>query len=261
MLRDVVVIDEDKCDGCELCITSCAEGALQMVDGKAKLVSDVYCDGLGVCIGECPQDAITVEKREAEVFDETAVEEHLTKLEKQKPPVIPVPVPHHAEAHSCPGSMMRTMDRPVSAATTGSKHQPMQSELKSWPIQLHLLNSNAPFLQNADILLAADCVPFAYPDFHNRFMQGRVLAIGCPKLDDVNPYIDKLAHIFAHSNIKSLTVVHMEVPCCNGIVQIAQQAMGMVGAQFPVTDVMIGIQGGIVYEQEIPAAAVMAKGA
>jgi len=198
--RKIVQIDQDKCDGCGLCVPSCAEGAIQVIAGKARLVSDVYCDGLGACLGECPQGAITIVEREAEAFDEQAAHRH-------GPP-----------------------DEEPSA-------------LGNWPLQLHLVPPTAPHLRDADLLLVADCVPFALADFHGRFLRGRPVVIGCPKLDDGEAYVAKLVSILTLSSIRSLTVLHMEVPCCQGLVRIAQTALAAAGAQVRLDDVTISIRG------------------
>lgn len=230
MRRNIILIDEEKCNGCGLCAKACAEGAIAIVDGKAKLVSEIYCDGLGACIGECPEGALTIEEREAEDFDEEAVEEHLKELAEEEEKELPC---------GCPGTMARQIKR-------GShKHQEieLQSELTNWPIQLRLISPNVPALKGADILLAADCVPFALADFHPRFVSGRTVTIGCPKLDDAKYYVEKLTDIIKTAKPKSLTVVHMEVPCCSGLTMIAERAIQSAGIDLPVQDVTIGISG------------------
>jgi len=209
VVRKIVRIDEEKCTGCGLCIPACAEGALKIVNGKAKLISDKYCDGLGACIGECPQGAITIEERETEDFDEEAVEEHL-KGER------PVPAAHPAKN---------------------------ESMLSQWPIQLALLPPNAPFFENADLLIAADCVPFTYANFHSDFLRNRKLVVGCPKLDDVKFYKEKLTEIFRRSNIRSVTVVNMEVPCCFGLYHLVKEALDSSGKSAPLKQETISIRG------------------
>ena len=233
VLRNIVQIDEKKCNGCGICIPSCAEGALQIVDGKARLVKDVYCDGLGACLGECPQGAITIIQREAEEFDEKAAEEHVKNI-KEIPEV-------SAPAMSCPSTQVmqfKTEGKP--AAETSLK---MESRLSTWPIQLKLLPPQAPFLKNADLLIAADCVPFAYADFHEDMLKNRVLAMGCPKIDDVSLYRNKLAAIFRTADIKSVTIVNMEVPCCFGLKRIVEEAMELSGRQIPLKQETISIKG------------------
>jgi Pyruvate/2-oxoacid:ferredoxin oxidoreductase delta subunit len=240
--RKIVQIDEEKCNGCGECVPSCAEGAIQIVDGKAKLVSDVYCDGLGACLGTCPEDAIAVIEREAPEFDEEAALRHVEKLKTPAP----------AAAHGgCPGMAVRNLQPglPISGmpqrAASGGGDPPggAASALGNWPIQLHLVPPNAPFLGNCDLLLVADCVPFAYADFHRRLLQGRPVVIGCPKLDDGQLYVEKLAAMLKESSIRSVTVVHMEVPCCTGLVRIAEAAIEASGCGVPLEDVTISIRG------------------
>lgn len=236
--RSIVKIDEEKCTGCGLCIPACAEGALKILDGKAKLVSDKYCDGLGACLGECPQGAITIEKREAEEFDEEAAEEHL----KRKPSV---PTVHHAHPthQPCPSAQVMHFERNRTEKETVKTPGEMESTLTQWPVQLTLLPTNAPFLQNADLLIAADCVPFAYANFHNDFMRDRKLVVGCPKLDDAEFYKKKLTEIFKRSNIKSVIVVNMEVPCCFGLYHLVKEAIDSSGKTIPLRQETISIKG------------------
>ena len=233
VIRNIVQIDEKKCNGCGLCIPSCAEGAIQIVDGKARLVKDVYCDGLGACLGKCPQDAITIIQREAEEFDEEAAEEHVKNI--QSAPAADAPV------MSCPSTRaMQLKTEDEQAADIGVKRE---SRLSTWPVQLKLLPPHAPFLKNADLLIAADCVPFAYADFHEDMLKDRVLAVGCPKLDDVSLYRNKLAAIFRTADIKSVTVVNMEVPCCFGLKRVVEEAMELSGRQVPLSQVTINVKG------------------
>ena len=235
VLRNIVRIDEKKCNGCGLCIPACAEGALQIVDGKARLVKDVYCDGLGACLGECPQDAITIIQREAEEFDQKAAEEHMKNSQ-------PVPAVHHTHL-ACPSAkaMQLEIEPKEKAATKPSEKR--QSRISNWLYQLKLLPPNAPFFENADLVIAADCVPFAYADFHEDMLKNRTLAIGCPKLDDVNLYRSKLAEIFRTSNIRSVTVVNMEVPCCFGLTRLVQEALELSGKNVPLRQETISIKG------------------
>ena len=233
VVRNIVQIDEKKCNGCGLCIPSCAEGALQIVDGKARLVKDVYCDGLGACLGECPQDAITIIQREAEEFDEKAAEEHVKSTRET--------AAHAAPVMSCPSTramQFNTEEKPVADASIKR-----ECRLSTWPVQLKLLPPNAPFLKKADLLIAADCVPFAYADFHEDMLKNRVLAVGCPKLDDVSLYRNKLAAIFRTADIKSVTVVNMEVPCCFGLKRVVQEAMELSGKHVPLRQETISIKG------------------
>ena len=252
MVRKIIEIDEEKCNGCGECVTACAEGAIAIIDAKAKLISDVYCDGLGACLGECPEGALTMTEREAVPFDEAAVEEHLKKSEAR--PQTP---------HACPGSAARQLSRPVPAPETDAAGPggPVASQLGNWPVQLALLNPGTPYLQGADLLFVADCVPFALPDFHSKFLSGKALAIGCPKLDDPSLYVDKLAQILGAAAVNSLTVVHMEVPCCSGLTRIASAALASAGREVPASDVTVSIQGEVLEEQEIVPQALGGAGA
>ena len=238
VLRSVVRIDEEKCTGCGLCILACAEGALRIVDGKAKLISDNYCDGLGACIGECPEGAIIIEKREAEEFDEEAVEKHLK--EEQSVPAVHHVHPIHV---SCPSAQVMHFERNLTEKETVNIPEKRESMLSQWPVQLTLLPPNAPFFENADLLIAADCVPFAYANFHNDFLRGRTLVIGCPKLDDAEFYKEKLTEIFKRSNIRSVTVVNMEVPCCFGLYRLVKEALNSSGKVIPLKQETISIKG------------------
>lgn len=244
-VREVIQIDEDKCDGCGLCVPACAEGAIQIVDGKAKLISDSYCDGLGDCIGECPQDAITTVEREAADFNEIAVERHLAQLEKEK---------HQNERPSspppaCPGSRMQALRTGPGPKPAENPAESVQSQLGHWPVQLMLVPPGAPFLRNADILICADCVPFAVPDFHSRYLAGKAVLVACPKLDDLPFYREKLKAIFEQAAPGSITVLKMEVPCCTGIAIAAQEARDFACPDVPFKVETIGIRGGSVTEQ------------
>ncbi len=241
--RKIIRIDEDKCDGCGICADACHEGAIQIINGKAKLVKESYCDGLGDCIGPCPQDAITIEERYADEYDEVAVQKHLEERDSastEKKPIV----------CSCPGSAVRDLSHHAEAMeTTGSDNVP--SSLSTWPVQITLVPPNAPFLKDSNLLIAADCVPFAFPDFHNRFIKGRVALVGCPKLDDATYYTYKLTEIFKVNDIKSVTVVYMEVPCCNGLVQLVHKALIQSGKQIPLSFLKIGIKGDILDEMNL----------
>jgi len=261
-VRNIIEIDEELCDGCGECVPSCAEGALQIIDGKARLVSDVLCDGLGACLGECPTGALKVIQRDAPEFDEVAVEAHLGKPAPVRPHAAP-PVASISPAatmaamsrgtgghQGCPGSAVRVfplIDRtpvaappPFSAAVNGSK-------LRQWPVQLHLTPPTAPFFQDRDVLLAADCVPVAVADFHQSFLDGRGLAIACPKLDQhLDVYVAKLAAMIDQAHIRSLTVAIMEVPCCGGLLRLAEQAQASASRKIPIRLVKIGIRGDII---------------
>ena len=243
MLRKIVKIDQEKCDGCGLCVPSCAEGAIRMINGKAVLSADNLCDGLGACLGECPRDAITVEEREADEFDEVEVEKHLAAQGKPAPAHAPQPAAHQ-HGGGCPGSRAMSFERPQETATavaTGSR----QSQLAQWPVQLTLVSTTAPYFQDADLLITADCVPVAYAGYHEDFLKGKAVVMGCPKLDDNNFYQQKLTELFSKSDVKSITVLKMEVPCCGGIAVAARQALAASGKQIPYREVTIGIKGEI----------------
>ena len=247
--RKVVRIDEEKCTGCGLCIPNCAEGALQIVDGKAKLITDKFCDGLGACLGHCPEDAITVIEREAEEFDEKAVEAFLHKQKETQPQSKPQPAPVFA---GCPSS--RAMHFKVSESKTESiSTTSAVSQLTQWPVQLKLVPINAPYFQDADLLIAADCVPFAYANLHQDFLKGKAVVVGCPKLDDIQLYKEKLAEIFKTNSIKSITVPYMEVPCCFGLVKVTEDAIAASDKNIPLKKIKIGIRGDIKPEEEVKA--------
>ncbi len=246
MERDIVLIDEEKCDGCGLCVDACAEGAIQLIDGKARLVSESYCDGLGACLGECPQDAITIEKREANAFDPEAVERHLAG--KEDKPAADAAESKHSLACGCPGSATQRIDR---AQGVGVGSGPVPSLLGNWPVQIRLVPVTAPYLENSRLLIAADCVPFAFGDFHRKFLDGRVLLIGCPKLDDADLYRQKLSEIFEKNSIKSIEVAYMEVPCCFGLVRLVSDALKDSGKKIPVVLTRVGIRGEILESKSL----------
>lgn len=242
MLRKIMTIDEEKCNGCGACIPSCAEGAIQIIDGKARLIADRYCDGLGACLGECPQGAITIIEREAEDFDEGAVERHLAQP-RVAAGVCPSAAFAHSVAHGCPSAAVRRFEKRDGAALKTSAAS--ESALSQWPIQLTLVPPTAPFLQGADVLLAAHCVPFAYAGFHQHFLRDHALLIACPKLDDFQAHVAKLTQILRQADVKSLTVAHMEVPCCSGLAYMARQAIALSGKDIPLEEVVIGIGGDV----------------
>jgi len=268
--RKIIKIEEDKCNGCGLCIPNCPEGALQIIDGKARLVSDLFCDGLGACIGHCPQGAIAIEERDAEKYSEKKVMENIVKQGKN------TIIAHlnHLKEHKEFGYLKDGMDylvtkgirvRPSdlmnapcvsSSSCPGSKmSQKMPgdnqksdgitpfSRLGTWPVQLKLVPAFAPFLNGADILIAADCVPFAYAGFHEDLLKGKILLVGCPKLDDIAYYREKISQIVANNDIKSITCAHMEVPCCFGLLPVIKEAIAKSGKEIPFIDVNISIKG------------------
>lgn len=242
-IRNIVKIDEEKCNGCGQCATACAEGAIQIVDGKARLISDSYCDGLGACLGHCPEDAITVEPREATEFDEAAVKQHLA-LQKEA-----------ASAFTCPGLAAHQFEPAAPAEQAGDDGGAnVPSQLTHWPVQLKLISPTAQCFADADVLLAADCVPVAMGDFHQRFLKGRSVLLGCPKLDDASLYVEKLAEILRANNIRSLTVVHMEVPCCSGLTRIAREAIQRSGKDMGFEDVTISIRGDVIHRESTQVA-------
>lgn len=257
MLREIVNIDQEKCDGCGLCVPSCHEGAIRLVGGKARLVSDVYCDGLGACLGHCPRGAITIERRDVAAFDEAAVQQHLQTLAVGVPTVTlplhmhtPPPPPvrqsaPRAAAHAggCPGSRMQQIERPPNTMTADAVGTTCASELTHWPVQLALLPPHAPALRGARLLIAADCVPFAYADFHRTLLKGRAVVVGCPKLDDVEAYVEKLAAIIQSNGLQEIVVARMEVPCCRGIVGAALAARQQAETPVPISEVIVSVSG------------------
>ncbi|HJV76891.1 MAG TPA: 4Fe-4S dicluster domain-containing protein [Paludibacter sp.] len=296
MKRTIIKIDEELCNGCEACVQGCHEGALQMIDGKARMVSELFCDGLGACIGDCPVGAIELEEREAEPYDEIATIErmipkgektiiaHLKHLKEHgeidylkqgvgylrandilidfaqvhnhggagcaTKPV--APAPQHNHGGGCPGSREMSF---TPAAESGFKmaaatNAETPSQLRQWPVQLHLLNPEAGYFKGADVVLAADCVAFSFADFHNRFLAGKILAIACPKLDsNKESYVEKLKNMIVYSAINTLTVVIMEVPCCGGLLALAQKAIAEAGRKIPVKLVVIGTRGDVLKEE------------
>jgi ferredoxin len=299
MKRTIIKIDEELCNGCEACVTGCHEGALQMIDGKARMVSELFCDGLGACIGDCPVGAITLEEREAEPYDEIATIErmipkgektiiaHLKHLKdhgevdylKQGVGYLrangimidfaqvhnhggagcaskPVTTPQTEHSHAgggCPGSreMSFAPSKPVVASfKMAPVTEETPSQLRQWPVQLHLLNPEAAYFSGADVVLAADCVAFSIADFHNRFLAGKTLAIACPKLDsNQESYVEKLKNMIIYSSINTLTVIIMEVPCCGGLLRLAQKAIAEAGRKVPVKLVVVGVRGDVLKEE------------
>jgi len=244
-LRKIIEIDEELCDGCGQCVPSCAEGSLQIVDGKAKMVSDNLCDGLGACLGECPTGALKIVEREADEFDEEAVEKYLAEkeAEKQKEPTM--------LACGCPSTNIETF-APASSckeANIPASFQDEESALSHWPVQIRLVPATATFLKGADLLVLADCCGIAIPTLHRDLLKGRVVMIGCPKFDDVEEYIDKFTDIFKTADINSVTAVVMEVPCCSGLPMIVKKGMEAAGKVIPIEEVVISTRGKILKQQ------------
>ncbi len=240
MKRKIVLIDQVKCNGCGECVPSCAEGAIQIINGKAVLSADNLCDGLGACLGNCPQNAITIIQRDAEPFHETVTAKALK--ESGQAAGGQNLRPHAHENRGCPGAKSITL---APAAPVGEDHSRRKSQLGQWPVQLTLVPAGAPYFQDADLLITADCVPLAYPDYHRDFLAGKAVAIGCPKQPDAGDYVRKLTDVFRRSTIKSVTVLRMEVPCCGGIVAAAKEALAGCGKEIPLKVVTIGISGDI----------------
>jgi ferredoxin len=238
--RQIIRIDQDKCDGCGLCVPSCAEGAIRIVDGKAQLLEDKFCDGLGACLGECPQGALTVETRDADEFEGPAP--------GAPHPDAPAPAPAPAEeVFVCPGSRMQQFKRDTEVKVPGAA----TSALSHWPIKLRLVTPKAPFLKGASLLVAADCAPFAAGDFHSRYLEGKAMVCGCPKFDDVPEHVAKLTAILKENDIQEISIVNMEVPCCFGLVQIVRQALEASGKSLPVTICTLGTAGQVLQQQKI----------
>jgi ferredoxin len=302
MKRDIVFIDEEKCNGCGQCVPNCHEGALQIIDNKARLISDLFCDGLGACIGHCPEEAISIEQREAEPYDERKVMEimvskgentiiahlrHLKdhgereflkqgidylkernvkidltefeeKLSEMKEIIdelfgskTPSGIPHSGHDGGCPGSKAMVFDIDMEKVEESAKSQTMEvkSELRQWPVQLHLLNPQASYFKNADVVLTADCVAYSMSDFHRKYLKGHSLAIACPKLDtNMENYVSKLTSMIRDAQINTLTVLRMEVPCCGGLVQMAQKAAQNAKRKVPIREIVVGIKGDILSE-------------
>jgi Fe-S-cluster-containing hydrogenase component 2 len=247
VIRKIIQIDEAKCDGCGQCVLSCAEGALEIVEGKAKVLSDNLCDGLGACIGECPQGALEIIEREAEEFDETAVEEHLDAKQGE------ATKPAEAPPGGCPSTRLQVF---VSSEACQKANQPQgqstsPSGLSHWPVQIRLIPPTAPFLKGAHLLVVADCVPLVFPSLHQDFLQGKAVMMGCPKFDDAAAYIDKFAEIFRTADIKSVTCVVMEVPCCSGLPMIIKKALTAAKIQLPMRQVVVSTRGEILEERKV----------
>ncbi len=237
--RKIIEIDEERCDGCGNCAPACAEGAIKIIDGKARVIADKFCDGLGACLGECPNDALSIVEREAEEFDEEAVEAHLESREQESPQEAQPP------ACGCPSATVQQFETRYARRDDKKQFQslPVESSLGHWPIQIRLVPPDAPFLKGADLLVAADCTPVAYPAFHQDFLAGKVVLLGCPKFDDAAAYVQKFAAIFKMADVNSVTVLVMEVPCCQGLPYIVAKGMEGAGKQIPLEMVVISAKG------------------
>ncbi|HPE55000.1 MAG TPA: 4Fe-4S binding protein [Bacteroidales bacterium] len=296
MKREIIVIDEEKCNGCGACVPECHEGALQIIDGKARLVSDLFCDGLGACIGHCPEDALTIEEREAEPYNEVKVMElmipkgentilaHLRHLKDHGETgflaeaisyleEINYPMDlsdfnnnemnvkdmvndlfgstGHGGFAGCPGSQERVFNIDMEqVAAAGSPQVEAKSELKQWPVQLHLLNPQAGYFRNADVVLTADCVAYAMGNYHQKYLKGNSIAIACPKLDsNLESYVAKLTSMISDSMINTMTILRMQVPCCGGLVQMAQIATNQANRKIPLKEIVVGVEGDVLSEQ------------
>ena len=294
MKRDILKIDEELCNGCGLCVPNCHEGALQVIDGKVRLISELMCDGLGACIGHCPEGAITIETREAEPYNEVKVmeqmkvkgkntiiahlkhlkdhgetgflqdgvkylKEHRNELNFDLDELLTTVHNHgrkeeahsHSHSHSggCPGSREMVIEKPGESSRS-SEYDDQPSELRQWPVQLHLLNPNAPYLRDSDLLLTADCVAFSLGNFHSRYLKGKSIAIACPKLDNgMESYVEKLTAMIETARVNTITVMMMEVPCCGGLMQMVRAAMAKASRKVPVKAVIAGINGSILKEE------------
>ncbi len=273
--RKIINIDEEKCTGCGECIPNCPEGAIQIIDGKARLVSDLFCDGLGACLGHCPEGAITIEERDAAKYEEREVMKNIVKqgenvikahlghlkehkqteylkqaMEYLKENNIDISIKESTSGKSapcgCPSAKVMDLKGQKRQTKVSASNVNLASELANWPIQLMLVPSFAPFLKGADILIAADCVGFSYPNLHQDLIKGKVLLVGCPKFDDLSLYKDKITAILKGNNIKSITYAHMEVPCCSGLIDVIKSSISESKSQVPFKDITIGIKGELI---------------
>lgn len=242
--RKIIEIDEERCDGCGQCVPACAEGAIAIVDGKAKVIADMYCDGLGACLGECPNDALQIIERKADEFDEEAVAEYLAQKETKATPApatMPCGCPSTHIQSFVPAQACQSANQPTTHKTQAGN----SSALSHWPVQIRLIPPTAPFLKGADLLVVADCVPFAFPSLHQNFMAGKTVMVGCPKFDQVQEYIDKFAEIFKVAGIRRVTTIVMEVPCCSGLPQIVNKGMEAARVKVPLETVVISTRGAV----------------
>jgi ferredoxin len=273
--RKIIEIDEEKCNGCGQCVEACAEGAIQLVNGKARLVADNYCDGLSTCVGECPVDALKIVEREADAFDAEAAEQYVQHLKTQRSELRQTaggypnsstlrsnihPATEDGELTAggatpcgCPSTKLEMFNSPCEAANQPVSQTSTDSALTHWPVQIKLVPALAPFLQKAHLLVASDCAPVAYPDFHKDFLKGRVVLVGCPKFDDTEAYITKFAEIFKIADIQSVTVLIMEVPCCSKMPMIIQEGMDLAGKKIPTEVAVVSDRGKIIRRDKLAA--------
>lgn len=246
--RKIIEIDEERCSGCGQCAEACAEGAIAMIGGKAKLISENFCDGLGACLGECPEGALTITERESDEFDEAAVEEHLRSQKAasnaDQENAMPCGCPSQ-NIEMFPASLLQ---KPCSSVEEAPE---IPSALTHWPVQIKLIPPTAPFLRNADLLIAADCTPLAYAGFHRDLLPGRVVMLGCPKFDDVEEYLEKFVEILRIADIKSITVVDMEVPCCSKLPMLVRKAVSLSGVSLPVEEIVISRRGSVLQKRKV----------
>jgi ferredoxin len=246
--RKIIEIDEERCSGCSRCVTECAEGALQIVNGKAKLMSETFCDGLGACIGECPEGALTITERVSDEFDPEAVEEHVRPASPEKTHIEETPM-----ACGCPSRNIEVFPSSFLAQGRGSaddRHE-VPPALTHWPVQIKLVPPGAPFLKDSDLLVAADCTPLAYAGFHTDLLPGKVVMLGCPKFDDVAEYVEKFAEIFKTAGVRSVTVVDMEVPCCSGLPMLVRKALSLSGKHIPFEEIVISTRGALLQKSAV----------
>jgi len=250
VMRKIVEIDDELCDGCGQCVPACAEGAIEIVNGKARLAAERYCDGLGACMGDCPTGALRIVEREAEEFDEEAVEDRIQTMAREEQDAGEPP------ACGCPSSRIRMFPPSVPSAREGGAQEEAStaSALSHWPVQIRLVPPEAPFLRDADLVVAADCTPFAYPEFHRDFLTGKAVLVGCPKFDDPDDFVARFTRIFQTAGIRSITAVVMEVPCCSALPVILEKAMAKAGRRIPMEVVVLGTRGGILERRRSVAA-------
>lgn len=234
--RQIIKIDEDLCDGCGQCVPACEEGAIQVINGKARLIGEKYCDGLGICLGKCPTGALSIEEREAEPFDQEAVQEYLDRQ-----------VDNQAVT-GCPSAACQQF---AAGNKTNMNQTVQESALSHWPVQIKLVSPEAPFLKDADLLITADCAPVATAEYHSRFLPGKVALLGCPKFDEVQDYLDKFTDILSRGDISSITVLSMEVPCCSGLLGIVRKAREVAEVDIEIKNIVLSLQGQVKHEQNI----------